>query len=162
MKKTDLERKARKMIEDFVESFGYVAEEDVEFMCDTECDIVNYTLYDSDTSRSNIAWKKYINDTFHITVPLYLLSILHEIGHLETAYQLSQEDVDSDNIDKEIIKLAFENALDKDNCYHLFKAYWDLKMEYLATEWAINFIKHNTEECATFWRKLKPIIKALE
>jgi len=153
--------KAKKLIEDFIESFGYNPVEDVEFSMDTESDLIFYTLDEPDNSPANVALKRYLKEEFHISVPMLLFSILHEIGHFETLGKITQKEIDIDTATKGIIELAY-GAYRGDDNYCFFKAYWDLKMEYLATEWAINFIKHNTEECATFWRKLKPIIKALE
>jgi len=150
--------KAKKLIEDFIESFGYNPVEDVEFSMDTESDLIFYTLDEPDNSPANVALKRYLKEEFHISVPMLLFSILHEIGHFETLGKITQKEIDIDTATKGIIELAY-GAYRGDDNYCFFKAYWDLKMEYLANEWAVNFVKSNTEECAEFYGKLKKCIE---
>lgn len=150
--------KAKKLIEDFIESFGYNPVEDVEFSMDTESDLIFYTLDEPDNSPANVALKRYLKEEFHISVPMLLFSILHEIGHFETLGEITQKEIDIDTATKGILELAYgEYSGDDDYCF--FKAYWDLKMEYLANEWAVNFVKSNTEECAEFYGKLKKCVE---
>ncbi len=152
--------KAKKLIEDFIESFGYNPVEDEEFSMDTKSDLIFYTLDEPETSSANIALKRYLKEEFHISVPVLLFSILHEIGHFETLGKITQAEIDANNGYKEVIALAYD-SYKGNNDYCFFKAYWNLKMEYLANEWAVNFVKSNTEECAEFYGKLKKCIEGL-
>ena len=153
-------KKAKKLIEDFIESFGYNPEESDEFAMDTESDLIFYTLDEPETTSANIALKRYLKEEFHISIPILLFSILHEIGHFETLGEITQAEIDEDDEYKAIIQLAFDEYEGDDN-YCFFKAYWDLKMEYLANEWAVNFVKSNTKECAEFYGKLKKYTEGL-
>ena len=153
-------KKAKKLIEDFIKSFGYNPIEDEEFSMDTKSDLIFYTLDEPENSPANVALKRYLKEEFHISIPVLLFSILHEIGHFETLGEITQAEIDANNGYKEVITLAY-SSYKGNNDYYFFKAYWDLKMEYLANEWAVNFVKSNTEECAEFYGKLKKCIEGL-
>lgn len=153
-------QKAKKLIEEFIQSFGYNAEEDVEFSMDSKTDLIFYTLDEPENSPANVALKRYLKEEFHISIPVLLFSILHEIGHFETLGKITQAEINANHGFKEIIELAY-SEYKGDNDYCFFKSYWDLKIEYLANEWAVNFVKSNTEECAEFYGKLKKCIEGL-
>lgn len=77
---------------------------------------------------------------------LLMWTILHELGHYftEDEYEDSEEDTEIRNlcslIDREI----------SDNDSELQDVYFNLKTEWVATEWAINFVKSNPFFCWEF------------
>lgn len=81
----------------------------------------------------------YVNKTFGCnfqpnTIELFELSILHEVGHFKT-FKCFSDDAKAYN---QLCKWF----IDKIPFYHLSnKLYFNLPLERMATEWAINFIR---------------------
>lgn len=91
----------------------------------------------------------YIKNKYQIEIDTFLMSFLHEIGHLET-----EDDELSDNraIDLFMLEVAYDNgAITKEE---YFNRYFEIECESLATEWGVNFYKSHKEQCKELIKKL--------
>lgn len=77
---------------------------------------------------------------------IFLMSLLHEIGHYMTEDEWSAEE--SNNFTE------MKKDLDGNTREGNF-AYWNVPDEYRATEWAIDFINNNPEKCKVFWTECR-------
>ena len=81
----------------------------------------------------------------------FLISLLHELGHHETLYEMDDDDADMSTW----AKIELENKLgetdDPQKIKYLHDAYYNLPDEKLATDWAIDYIRQNTNKVAYFW-----------
>ena len=76
------------------------------------------------------------------------MSVLHEIGHIATY----TEDL---NTEREFTYLLLQMKYEEDNFVEFNREYFKIPMEFLATEWAINFYKNNIEFCEKLANDLK-------
>ena len=79
---------------------------------------------------------------FALDYPLVLWTILHEIGHYFTLDEFDLED----DMETRILcaTISFEVARDNPLIQNM---YYDLHSEWVATEWAINFISQHRHAC---------------
>jgi hypothetical protein len=96
-----------------------------------------------------------------IECDIFLLSLLHELGHHETEddYDL---DYQLDEYDRLCATMSLVRELDADNVDAIAKIaleYFQLPWEQAATEWALNYMRDNKAEVAAFWKKLSKAIK---
>lgn len=80
----------------------------------------------------------------------FIISFLHEIGHLETETQRLS---DNRAIEYATLEYAFENNLITRE--QLFDKYFKIEAEILATNWAVNYYKNNEE-------KINKLIKTID
>jgi hypothetical protein len=92
----------------------------------------------------------YIKNKYQIEIDTFLMSFLHEIGHLET-----EDDELSDNraIDLFMLEVAYDNgAITKEE---YFNRYFEIECESLATEWGVDFYKSHEEQCKQLVKELR-------
>lgn len=77
---------------------------------------------------------------------IFLMSLLHEIGHYKTEDEWSN--AESNRFAK------MKTKCDADTKEGNF-AYWNVPDELKATEWAIDFINSNPEKCKAFWTECR-------
>lgn len=108
---------------------------------DMECDIFEETIYigkqyDEENDRR---YKEFIGELdSHCRAPVFLLSILHEIGHIMT-YE-DEEKLDEKDLLYAAIQLKMDAGEDMDECV---AEYFRIPLEMEATQWAINFANDN-------------------
>lgn len=76
--------------------------------------------------------------------PLWMWSVLHEIGHFETL-----DFCESDEMTERVI-CASHSKEEAEQSVELQDLYFNLESEWEATEWAINFIKSHPFLCGAF------------
>jgi len=84
----------------------------------------------------------YIKNKYKIEIDTFLMSFLHEIGHLETETGLLS---DTRAIELFTLELLFDNSEITKEEY--FKRYFEIKCETLATEWGVNYYLTHQEQC---------------
>lgn len=128
------------LIQDFVSSFDeeYTVEMGEEFAANLNEDIVYYSIiYAENGGRA-------FYENFVKRFPkcdgmsLMMLSILHEIGHLETEW---------DMVDDTAVRARIRG--EKDN-----ERYFNLHNEFIATEWAGNWATSHMEEAKAWDKKI--------
>ena len=92
----------------------------------------------------------YIKNKYQIEIDTFLMSFLHEIGHLET-----EDDELSDNraVDLFTLEVLFDNS--KITKKEYFERYFEIECESLATEWGIDFYKSHEEQCKQLVKELR-------
>ncbi len=104
---------------------------------DMECDIFEETVYigktyDKENDRRFGEFVKELNPA--CDVPVFLLSILHEIGHIMT-YE-DDEKLDEKDFLYAVIQFKMDTGEDMDECV---AEYFRIPLEREATEWAIEY-----------------------
>lgn len=126
---------------------------DVDITFDTE----EGSFFDGDTDIININLKELNQDygflrhlrdvhkcSFWDKYSPLLWTILHEVGHY---YTLDDFDNEAEEDERVALSLVNEDALDNPMVQD---RYFNLPSEWGATEWAIQFVKNNTELCKEF------------
>ena len=108
---------------------------------DLECDVHTDTIYIGKTfdKRTDEYFKNFCKILNPETVKInsFLLSILHEIGHIET---WTEEDDEQKNVLYDILKTQFdEEELDNEKMAEYCDMYFKIPLEQNATEWGINY-----------------------
>lgn len=118
------------------------AEMGIEFDYVFTKNLVHYSL--AIPQSQNDLWEEFLKDTFNFDLGenVFLLSLLHEIGHHETMEDLT-EFWDIDSLEKEVIQYKVNNNLEGKKPYF---DYFNLPLEYAATEWAINYYNSNKQK----------------
>ena len=129
-------------IDSFLEKFGCTSEPALKFQY-CEDDVIQYSILITDKfdkTFTDYARKK----GFPEKLDIFVLSLLHEIGHHKTIDYVPFHIRLGNKIMKKIYDLSI-----KINYGWLEKVaykYYDLYVERIATEWAINYAKENIEE----------------
>lgn len=108
---------------------------------DLECDVDTDTVYVGETfdKRTDRYFKNFckILNPETAKVNPFLLSILHEIGHIET---WTEKDSDEKDIIYDILKIQFdEEQLSDEKMAEYCDMYFRIPLEQNATEWGINY-----------------------
>lgn len=106
-------------------------------------EIINYSVESFD-KESEKEFYNYIEKTYGVNMGKYgfIFSLLHEVGHYMT---IEQVDVENENLLRQLIQ---------DN-----SAYFNLKSEKLANDWAFWYFTSCYNECKRFTKKVLPLIK---
>ena len=82
----------------------------------------------------------FIESKYHFRPNTYIISLLHEIGHLQT----ETEDLSNARaVEYYALETAFDDyAITKEEYYN---QYFQIEAEILATNWAVNYYKNNSE-----------------
>lgn len=84
----------------------------------------------------------YIKNKYKIEIDTFLMSFLHEIGHLETETGLLS---DTRAIELFTLELLFDNgAITKEE---YFNRYFEIECETLATKWGVDYYLGHQEQC---------------
>ena len=134
------------LVDTFLEPFGLDSDFSSDFSYDYEDDTVYFTIMVSE--RADRLFKQYISNEFHFDPPsIFMISLLHEVGHAYTLPFISKMIIESDHQAKKEI----EKQLEKDNSDDTYSKYFDLRIEKVATEWAVNYYKANRKRCDDFY-----------
>ena len=115
----------------FIQGVGYYFE--------TDTNTINIDFTETDDCGFMRHLKEVHKCDFAYDYPLVLWSILHEIGHYETEWELTEND---DEQELRTMLLLTDERCKYDT--RVQDMYFNLTAEWLATEWAIEWIKNNT------------------
>lgn len=121
-------------------------ESDNRFCVDIDAEIVFVPQKLND--REDEVWSNFLKEEFKVDYNSYVMSVLHEIGHIETY----TEDL---NTERELIYFLLQMKYEEDNFEDFNNEYFKIPMEYIATEWAIDFYKNNMGICEKLVNDLK-------
>ena len=109
------------------------------------------------TDRHDVHFAEFIKKVFNYDVPnVYMMSLLHELGHHFTGYDFSDEDEEHylervDDISQKLI--------DDPNNKQIHFEYYSLPQEIAATAWAVNTYKEYEEWINQEWKKIERALK---
>jgi hypothetical protein len=139
------------IINDYVSQFDLTAELGSDFCYYSRINTIHYALAVVDRAGEN--FKEFANSLKpNMQVPIFLLSLLHEIGHHETWEVLTDEEISYSTEIKNLIQE--EQVFTKETDF----IYFNLPDERIATEWALKYIEDNTREIRAFWNKIQNLI----
>lgn len=142
-----------KIVNEFVAEFGeYTATMGEEFEVDLNTNIIYYSLYGNVEFEDSFADFILSLDKDVPPIDIFLWSLLHEIGHLET------EELDFPFYGKEELEEKYRGRNSAEDLYAHAMEYYSLPIEIAATYWAIEWAKDNREKAMEFNSKLKEII----
>ena len=143
------------MVDEFLEPFGCDSDFSSDFSYDPNDDKVYFSIIVAE--RSDRLFKEYVSTHFHFETPsIFMLSLLHEVGHAYTLHTFSKMRLKTAHEAKEII----EEALKMDNSDEIYSLYFDLSIEKVATAWAVDYYKANRKRCDDFYSKFLQVLKA--
>lgn len=121
----------------FLSPFGLKCTFGSDFAYWTESELIQYTIFlhqDSDVYFSDFIKKEF---DFSVT-DIFLVSLLHEVGHYYTIDDFEEDELLEDEYAKAGLT---RNPLitEKERNFR----YFNLPVEYAATEWAIDFLRDN-------------------
>ena len=121
---------------------------DTEWSYDFETDTLHYSLTEYIT---DIWFNEYIRDTFRYIVgntveDIFLISVLHEVGHRETIDFIPDKVYNKCLIEKGKIQTALENAETETEMKKIEYKYFALTDENQATEWAVNYARKHRKK----------------
>ena len=109
---------------------------------DNEREVINVDL----TDFNDMGFMRHLHEVhkceFAYEYSLTLWSILHEIGHYYTL-----DDIEDDEDDRIALMLTTSEIADNEKVQD---RYFNMPSEWVATEWAINFIKHNKKNMPSY------------
>ena len=85
-----------------------------------------------------------------------MMSLLHEVGHYFTYHDFSRMEIETAHEAKNTIG----EMLEADNSDEIYSLYFDLKIEKVATAWAVDYYKSNRERCDSFYSKFVKTLAA--
>lgn len=131
------------ILDSFLKPFDCISNFGEEFGFYTASNTVEFALTVKDKHEST--FMEFVGKNFpDIHADIFLWSVLHELGHRET------EDEFDDDEWEDYMRAIF-------NCDSDIE-YYNLPIEYAATDWAANYMRTHTAEVATLWGKLQPAI----
>lgn len=143
------------LVDEFLKPFGIDSDFSSDFSYDPEDERVYFSIMVSE--RADRLFKQYVSSHFHFETPsIFMLSLLHEVGHAYTMPTLSKLRIDADHQAKEII----EEALSIDDDDEIYSLYFDLGIERVATAWAVDYYKAHKERCDNFYSKFLNALKS--
>ena len=143
MGKLDLVRCFVKTIDEYIE-----VESDNRFCVDIDEEIIFIPKKLNDDEE--LVWSNFLKEEFKVNYNPYVMSILHEIGHIETY----TEDL---NTERELTYFLLQMKYEEDNFEDFNNEYFKIPMEYYATEWAINYYRKHKKECERFANLLSEV-----
>ena len=118
------------------------------FWCVISENHINIPVKDYDFEANLYA--NFLKEKFNVDYNVFVISILHEIGHLKT-HNLQLE------AETQLLYLALKENYSEDKIEEYNYSYFNLPAELKATKWAIEFYKSNFEFCENFVKKLKEL-----
>lgn len=136
-----------KVIESFIKDIdsNIEVETDDRFCVDIEEEVVYIT--DLLSPEEDEIWSEFLKREFKIDYDPYVMSILHEVGHIMTY----TEDLHKE---REMIYFLLQMKYTDDNFEDFNNEYFKIPMEYEATAWAVDFYRENKELCDKFATKI--------
>lgn len=143
------------LVDEFLEPFGVDSDFSSDFSYDPEEERVYFSIMVSE--RADRLFKQYVSSHFHFETPsIFMLSLLHEVGHAYTLPTLSKLRIDADHQAKEII----EEALNMDDDDEIYSLYFDLGIEKVATAWAIDYYREHRKRCDDFYSRFLSALRS--
>ena len=134
------------MVDDFLKPFGCDSDLDSDFFYSTEEERVYFSILSSE--RSDRLFKEYILSHFNYKVSnIFIISLLHEVGHHFTYSFFTRAEKRKAQMEK--YRISAELA--KNDTDEVYSSYFDISIEKVATEWAINYYKENKKRCDDFY-----------
>lgn len=131
----------------FLRPFGVTSFLGKEFAYHPVTEEVQFTVFM--TERIDRLFAKFISDTFNYKVTdMFLISILHEVGHHVTLDDFEDEELN----DEWKRKSRIEWELDDSNYDEKMMEYFNLPSERAATAWAVSYMRAHEEEINRRWR----------
>ena len=142
--------KLEKVINNFLVPFGLTGSFDTDFSYYYGEDKVTFSLIIP--KYANQYFQEFVNSIgADIEVDIFLVSLLHEVGHSETYDDLDDMEIAySDDIKAEIREELFAGVTE-DRKKQLYFKYFNLPDERAATEWAIEYLKANAVQITLDW-----------
>lgn len=113
---------------------------------DLECDVFDEIVYIGKTydKKTDIFFEKFVHELNpQCNFNTFLLSILHEIGHIET---WTDEDADNKDAIYAMLKMQFDSKeLDEKTLEEYCNMYFRIPLEQNATQWGIDFAMTHQE-----------------
>ena len=108
---------------------------------DLECDVFDETIYvgKSYDKRTDRYFREFVNELNPecAKINLFLLSLLHEIGHIET---WDEDEADNKDMIYSLLQMEFEDSnLGDADLKKYCDLYYHIPLERNATEWGIEF-----------------------
>lgn len=146
------------ILNNFLKEFGASAQLSNEFQCQARKNkIIYYTLYVEEDEHGWFETSLSRIDPDIICDP-FLSSFFHELGHIMTANNFTDDDWDNYFDDVYDIEDNIYEGITEEECKELNFRYFDLPMEKAATEWACKYMRENADKVAELWAELKPAI----
>ena len=143
------------LVDEFLKPFGVDSDFSSDFSYDPEDERVYFSIMVSE--RGDRLFKQYVSSHFHFETPsIFMLSLLHEVGHAYTMPTLSELRIRADHQAKKLI----EEALSMDDDDEIYSLYFDLGIEKVATAWAVDYYKANRKRCDDFYSRFLQTLKA--
>lgn len=144
-----------RIINEFTAQFGLAATLETDFCYYYNTHRVAYALTVVDESAKYfIPYCKHLNK--NVTADIFLISLLHEIGHHFTRFNFSEDEWERVHEEKEHIEKALGRNPKKAAKWN--NIYFNLDVERAATEWGLNYMITHEDEVAEFWEELKAAI----
>ena len=101
---------------------------------------------------------EFIKNRFGIEPQSFIISILHEVGHYKANDEIEGAIFDFCLAEKNRISAEMQTA-DEIRSKELEFEYFNLPDEIMATQWAVNYIKNNTERIKIMWHNIQKALK---
>lgn len=153
MTKLKGEKKLTKTLQKWLykNGFPYEIELGTEFVAYLKGDVIEYALV-VDKEQAELFYENAIKWGLKYNVDDFIISLLHEVGHLETKSKLTKKQIKKDLKTRKKIERK-EEITKKDNL-----KYYHLPSERKATKWAIKYINTHPKKIKKFWKKIQPLI----
>lgn len=146
--------KIDELVSDFCAEFDCDAEFNDEFCYWSDDETIGYTIIVGELSDE--AWTEYVKDTFNYTIEnIFVFSLLHELGHHFTLNNYSNRERKKEDEAVNFIEAKLKKSITKETDKQLYKEYFNLPLERVATEWAVNYARSNKEKLDSFWERLQ-------
>lgn len=113
---------------------------------DMECDVYEDIIYIGETydKRTDEYFMNFVKKIRpECNVPVFLLSLLHEIGHIMT---YDEDEMDNKDMIYGLLKMQFDESKQDDAALQKYdEMYFNIPLERNATEWGIDFAMNNPE-----------------
>lgn len=139
------------VIKNFLTQFDLDCKLGTDFGYYWESEVVEYAIIV--TERFDKLFTEYLNAHYSdVTAPLFIWSLLHEVGHSETD--------DYFNTEAHCVFDEFKQSLDPDKDSDVME-YYNCPDEVLATKWAYLYIRDNAPKVEALWNEIYPLLKKI-
>ena len=144
--------KLQVIVNDFVAQFDLTAQLGTDFGYYWYDEVVEYAVIVN--KRFDTLFTKFLTERYpDVTAPLFIWSLLHEIGHAET-FDFFDEGAYA-------VFYEFKRSLDANNDADVME-YYNCPDELCATNWAYLYIRDNAPKIKALWNEILPLLKELE
>lgn len=145
------------VLNDFLKEFEVTAEVGKDFCYLWEENKIRVALAVPDFQTIKFM-EDFHNRAPEIKLDCFLACFFHELGHCETVDLLTDEEELECFRKRGILNEEAAKTTDEVKLAVICEEYHKLPDEYLATEWAINYIRNNVDKVAKFWADLQKAI----